>query len=136
MSTGADPKTMPGTPEFRDGYDRIFGDRKPVRGTFVYDKRLGRCVPIEEYQPEETPEARCAPIMVDRFMEGAQATDGTDIGSRRKRREYMKREGVTDKSDYRPDWGERVRKAREQELSKVTRETVARIAYTDPRWKP
>lgn len=39
-------------------------------------------------------------FMVDRFMEGDRAPDGTDIGSRAKRRDYMKAHGVADASDY------------------------------------
>ena len=43
-------------------------------------------------------------------MEGAVFDDGTklvDIGSRQKRKAYMKEHGLTDPSDYRPGWGER-----------------------------
>lgn len=133
MSTGADAKTMPGTAEFREGYERVFGDRKPQRGRWVWDKAQGKLVPADEYVPPPE-EARAAPIMVDRFMEGAQAQDGTDIGSRRKRREYLQREGLTDANDYSPGYAEKVRRKQDEAVSKSVRETVGRVVYE--RWKP
>lgn len=39
-------------------------------------------------------------FMVDRFMEGERAPDGTDIGSRTKRRDYMRANGLADAGDY------------------------------------
>lgn len=39
-------------------------------------------------------------LMVDRHMEGERAPDGTDIGSRTKRRDYMRANGLADASDY------------------------------------
>lgn len=102
------------TKEYDDNYERIFGVKKPTRGKFVYDKKLGKCVPIEEYVPEqeEGSYAIHAGIMVDRYMEGVAATDGTDIGSRRKRREYMKVNNLADADDFKNTW-EQQRKERE-----------------------
>lgn len=40
------------------------------------------------------------PVFTDSFMEGDRATDGTDIGSRTKRRDYMRANGLADASDY------------------------------------
>lgn len=135
MSTGADAKTMPQTREFDENHERIFGkDRKPVRGRWVWDDAAGRLVPADEYQA--LARAIDAPIMVDRFMEGAQATDGTDIGSRRKREEYKRREGATDKSDYGPGWAERKRAERERAASEATRRSVAEITKIDTRHLP
>ena len=37
------------TEDFRDGYDRIFGDKKPVRGKWIM--RDGKLIPAEEAQP-------------------------------------------------------------------------------------
>lgn len=135
MSTGADAKTMPQTAEFDEGYERTFGkDRKPVRGRWIWDAAQQKLVNVDEYVPPET--ALNAPIMVDRFMEGHVSQDGVDIGSRRKRKDYMRATGVTDASDYNPGHADRVKKARDEKVTKSTHETVARIAWTDPRWKP
>ena len=98
------------TDEYRDGYERTFGDRKPVRGRFVYDASQGKCVPIEEYQP---PPAKCGTtVMVDRWLEGTVAPDGTDIGSRAKRNAWMKANDVAPYDDFK---GAREKRAKEQE---------------------
>lgn len=75
-------------------------------------------------------------ISMDRHLENTCATDGTDIGSRRKRDEYLRRNGLTHADDYKQTWtkaaeerakffteggGERERAAR--------REAVGRAAY-------
>lgn len=52
----------------------------------------------EEYHGGD--ERSGALFMVDRYMEGERAPDGTDIGSRTKRRDYMRANGLADASDY------------------------------------
>lgn len=165
MSTGADAKTMPVTAAYAEGHERLFGERQVPDERVarrIYVSRCSACDGVT-FEPKallfdcvrcggkncyglvdasiapqlrEENEARSAPIMVDRFMEGAVAQDGTDIGSRRKRKDYLKATGGTDASDFGPGYSQRVRAKREEEVSKQTRETVARIAWTDPRWKP
>ena len=69
----------------------------------------------------------------DRHYDGMRASDGTDISTRTKHREYMKRTGLTTASDYTETWKaqENVRKAelsgtaRDREL----RETIARAFH-------
>lgn len=71
------------------------------------------------------------PLFTDRYLEGARATDGTDVGSRRKRREYMLRNDVTDASDYRQFHADRPKREaveRQRELRSLT-EQVGRTAY-------
>lgn len=165
MSTGADAKTMPVTTAYEDGHERIFGPSAPVAQRTARRTYVSRCSACDgvTFEPgallfdcrgcggkscyglvdtsiapalREEHEARSAPIMVDRFMEGAVSTEGVDIGSRQKRRDYMRATGATDSSDYGKDWGDRVKGTKEREMQKLTRETVAQVAYTDPRWKP
>lgn len=77
-----------------------------------------------------------APILSGRFYEGTVATDGTDIGSRKKHREYMRQNGLTTASDYRGSWAqaekrqEAVRRGERGALpSKTRREAIARALY-------
>jgi hypothetical protein len=42
-------------------------------------------------------------IVSDRWLEGTRATDGTDIGSRRKTREYMQRNNLAHYDEIAPD---------------------------------
>jgi len=86
------------TKAFDEGFERTFGaDRKVERGRFIYDPELGRCVPAAEYHERR---ALDAPVMAGRFYENVVATDGTDIGTRAKREEYMRKNGLADPSDF------------------------------------
>lgn len=40
----------------------------------------------------------------DRHYDGLRATDGEDISSRKKHREYMRRKGLTTADDYKSSW--------------------------------
>lgn len=155
MSTGADAKTMPVTAVYAEGHERLFGNKGPQRGFWVmrcekcdgvtlaagetrYD--CGGCggrdcrgsINLDEAPPLPV-EAKNAPIMVDRFYEGVRATDGTDIGSRKKRREYMRERGLADADDFKGQWakqGERREKIKQGKLpSKTRREVIARALY-------
>lgn len=86
------------TEEFRAGYERVFGDRKPVRGRFIYDPEQGKCVPADEYVPPSR--AVDGPIMSGRCHENTIAPDGTDISTRAKRKAWMRATGNVDFDDY------------------------------------
>jgi hypothetical protein len=91
------------TKEFDEGYDRIFGpDRQPIRGHWVWDENEGRLVSADEYRAPV--HAKNAPIMAGRFYENTKATDGTDIGSRRKHKAYMKDHNLTTMDDFGGEW--------------------------------
>jgi hypothetical protein len=62
------------------------------------------------------------PLFTDRFMEGDRATDGTDIGSRAKRRQYMQAHGLADVSDFTEHW-----KRAEAERNNPSRGKVERV---------
>lgn len=53
----------------------------------------------------------------DRHYDGMRATDGADISSRKKHREYMKRTGLTTADDFKDTWA----KARQQRDEYYTR---------------
>lgn len=84
----------------------------------------------ENYVPEGSERQ---PVFTDRYMEGARATDGTDIGNRWKRREYMRRNNLADADDFKGIWA---KAAREREAvftgqhdKAERREAVARALY-------
>lgn len=118
------------TDEFRSHHEAVFGERKPARGRWVWDKARGEMVPASEYVPP-APEDRALMVVTDRYMEGVRAEDGTDISSRQKRAEYMRRNGLADAADYRQHHAERPKReaqAEARELARVT-ESVGRTAY-------
>ena len=127
------------TDEFRAGYERVFGDRKPQRGRFVYDPTRGKCVPADEYVPPAR--ALDAPIIADRIHEGTVFDDGErvrDIGNRRKRREFMREKGWEDATDASASWREAQVKAREREDNRKRRaamEDAKRTLYHAGKWR-
>jgi hypothetical protein len=118
---------------YREGYARTLGDKKAERGRWVYDVRLRALVPADEYVPPAR--AVDAPIIADRIHEGTHFDDGSrvwNLGSRRKRREFKRELGVTDRSDYGPGWRERRLAEREQRTDRKTEaafENAARKLY-------
>jgi len=75
------------------------------RRRYVYrpNPETGRVEAVEVTPDFQAHEER-APVYVDLYMDGMRATDGTDIGSRAKRRQYMQARGVADASDYTETW--------------------------------
>jgi hypothetical protein len=123
MVAGQPIKTTAQTREFDEGFDRTFGERKPHRGRFRYDPERKECVPLDadwDDAPRSTGD-------LGKFQyDNLRATDGTDISSRTKRREYMKANGYADPTDFAPDHAEKVRAQREREQDKQTREVIER----------
>lgn len=111
---------------FDAGYDRVFGaDKKPQRGRWIQDPHTGELVDAADYRPP--PEARNAPIISDRIHEGTRF-DGEDVGSRRARREFMARRGVTDASDFSPSWYEGRKSEIERDQDRTRHQDFERAA--------
>jgi hypothetical protein len=76
-----------------------------ARRRFIYDPELQRLVEVTlDYQsaPANTDRA----LWGDRHYDGMRATDGADISTRSKHREYMRRNGLTTIDDFAGDtWG-------------------------------
>jgi hypothetical protein len=115
------------TDEFREAHERIWGDKPVQRGRWIWDEAAQKLVRAEDYQPPSR--AVDAPIMVDRFYEGTAATDGTDIGSRRKHRDYMARNGLAPADDFSPGWYAKIQKDKERERKASRRDALGRALY-------
>lgn len=105
------------TEEWDEGYERTFGERpqrEPGRRSYVY--RGGRLVerggPDDTGFYDEADDARNH-VVSDLYMVGAHALDGTDIGSRVKRRRYMQERDLVDMDDFKESWrnAEKVRES-------------------------
>lgn len=130
IQTGAQSK------EFDEGYERIFGaDRKPVRGRFVYDAEAGEMVEIGA-DWSDTPR-RAQTATEELTYGGVKALDGTDISSKRKRREWMKQKNLADADDFKGTWEsaakERARYYQGTHDTREIRETVGRAMYEQRR---
>jgi hypothetical protein len=121
------------TDEYRAGHERVFGERKPFRGRLIYDTAQGKCVPADEYRAPSR--ALDAPIIADRIHEGTVFHDGErlrDIGSRRKRREFLRETGLADATDCSRSWLESQAKQRERAVEQridASAEAAARKLY-------
>lgn len=116
------------TKDYADNYERIFGkDHKPQRGHWTFGTA------------DDTRKALHAPIIADRIHEGTLSPiDGSDIGSRAKRRAHMKAYGVEDATDCTPEWREGVKKQQEREDNRGRRaamEAAARTLYQQKKWR-
>lgn len=73
------------------------------------------------------------PVFTDRYMEGVAATDGTDISSRRKRAEYMRRNNLADADDFKESWSraqqERAAFYRGERRDPALRHAIGKIEY-------
>lgn len=75
-----------------------------MRRRYVYrhNPETGQVESFEVGGDYEVPQR--LPVFTDRHMEGIRATDGTDISSRQKRNEWMKRNNFVDVSDCQGMW--------------------------------
>lgn len=106
MVAGEPIKTGAASKEYEDGHERTFGTPDPAfpRGRrFRWDPELKKLVPAGGMTEAQ---AQHAAVMVGRFYENQHALDPqkTDIGSRRKHREYMKANGLTIATDFTEQW--------------------------------
>jgi hypothetical protein len=129
ITTGAQTK------EYDEGFERTFGERKPTRGRFVYTQGgTPLPAPIEIGADFVNPGSERVPVTSDLYMDGVAATDGVDIGSRKKRREYMKINNLADADDFKGEWA-KAQSERESFRSGTQRdperrESIARALYT------
>lgn len=125
MVAGQPIQTQAQTKEFDEGYERVFGaDRRPTRGRYVYIDGIAHRI------DEDWTDTPRQPLRVDiSYMDGLAAQDGSDISSKRKRREYMRAHGVTDASDYSDEFRNKEKAAQKRSDAKARREAVARAYY-------
>jgi hypothetical protein len=80
-----------------------------MRRQYVQDPDTGELIPKERYVPKRELNPHYL-VIGDRHYDGLQATDGTDISTRTKHREYMKANNLTLMDDFKGTW----QKSREQ----------------------
>lgn len=84
-----------------------------MRRRYRYDPESGEMVEITpDYQspPRKGALNHMGGMWGDRHYDGLRATDGADISSRKRHREYMKRHGLTTADDFRQTWAEAKKK--------------------------
>lgn len=71
---------------------------------FVWSPELKRLVEVGVDYEQPNRQSLDGALWNDRSYDGLQATDGTDISSRTKHREYMKKNGLTTMDDFKQTW--------------------------------
>jgi len=104
---------MPNTKAFDEGYSRIFGDKKPVRGRFIQDE-TGKLVPEDEYVPPQ----RTGPDILPDITPYRSMATGEMITSRSRHREHLKRHGLIEVGNENPRTRPQVDERREREARK------------------
>lgn len=100
-----------------------------MRRRYVYDEKLGEMVEVTPGQAP--PRAADGALWGDRHYDGLRATDGTDISTRKKHREYMKRNNLTTADDFTATWA-RAKREREhymQHGGSVRRQDIEAAMY-------
>jgi hypothetical protein len=83
-----------------------------TRRRYIQDRITHELIEITDAPRADTaPDAGA--LWGDRSYDGLRATDGSDIGSRTKHREYMKRTGLTTVDDFSQSWA-KARESRER----------------------
>lgn len=132
MVAGQAIQTQAQTKEFDEGYERIFGkERQAGRGRYRYDADAGQVVAIDSDWTDT--ESRAQTPTEGIVYGNAQATDGADLSSRRKHRDYMKANGLSMAGDFKEHWQKKA-KEREEVLSgragsKERREILGRTLH-------
>ena len=98
---------------------------------FVQNSDTGELIEIsQDYQPETRAQAHDGLLWNDRLYDGVRATDGADISSRAKHKEYMKRNNLTTIDDYKETWAKAEKKREDYRTAgkggAVDREAVGR----------
>lgn len=74
-----------------------------TRRRYVQDRKTGELIEVTaDYQPELRVDSGA--LWGDSSYAGLRATDGTDISTRTKHREYMKANGLTTVDDFEKSW--------------------------------
>lgn len=71
---------------YEDNFSGIFGDKKPLRGSFVYDSKLNAMISKEDYVPSDIH----APMVMSDIQGYKSMQTGEWIGSRSTHREHLK----------------------------------------------
>ena len=95
---------------------------------FCCGKQMERWFPPAAYS-----KAQANPLAGDRHYDGLRAPDGSDISSRTKHREYMRRNGLTTADDFKDTWAKAGQKRAEYYQGKgggaVTRDDIGRAIH-------
>lgn len=110
------------TEAFASGYDRIFGDKRPARGHYVWDSDKKEFVPFKEAVTQNN-----GPAILPDIQPYQSMVTGEMITSRSKHREHLRQHNLI-------EVGNEKQTPQAKELPKGLKETIARQVYEKLRY--
>lgn len=107
---------------FDQGYETVFGHKKAVRGSFVWDPVTKSMVPKEEYV--ETME-ELAPMVIPDIQPYKSMATGEMITSRSRHREHLRQHGLVEVGNE----TKYISQHKQKEIPKGLKEAIARQVY-------
>ncbi len=107
---------------FDHGYEQVFGRKKAVRGSFVWDPVTQAMVPKEEYL--ENMEA-LGPMVIPDIQPYQSMATGEMITSRSRHREHLRQHGLVEVGNE----TKYISQQKSQEIPKGLKEAIARQVY-------
>lgn len=121
---GKGDKRRPGDNEaFASNFDMIFGDKRPERGSFVFDPVQNKLVPKSDYVERSDINA---PMVMGDIQPYQSMVTGEMVTSRSVHRQHLRQHGlieVGNETKY-------ISQQKKQEIPKGLKETIARQVYT------
>ena len=103
--------------KFKEGYERIFGDKLPEKGCWVFDPEQCKLIPKAEYSRKESE----GPAIIGSMAEFRSPIDGTVITDRGKLRAHNQAHGVTSIDDYGANGGKEYFARKQTERDSILR---------------
>lgn len=120
---GKGSNRRPGDNEaFAENFDKVFGNKKPVRGSFVWCPVTKSMVPKEEYYENMSV---TAPMVMADIQPYQSMVTGEMITSRSHHRSHLKQHGLVEVGNE----TKYITQQKRQEIPKGLKETIAREVY-------
>ncbi len=103
-----------------------------TRRRYRFDTELGQMV---EVGSDWTDAERRSQVPTEGIVYGSLplTTDGTDVSTKRRHREYMQRNGLTIGTDYKTEWASKMKQREEIKTTggdhRARKEAIGRVAY-------
>lgn len=110
---------------FDNNFGTIFGERKPVRGSWIWDSAQGKMVSKDEYVREEVN----APMVIGDIQPYQSMATGEMIMSRSKHRNHLKQHGLIEVGNETKHLETKAPKADNRLKEQIAREVYAKLRY-------
>lgn len=106
---------------YKEGYARVFGNRSPEKGRWVYDREQGKFVRPEEFTRPQSE----GPMLMKPLDEFVSPVDGSVISDRAQLRRHNKQHGVTNLADFGENDGKSFFERKQAERERILRGDTA-----------